>query len=492
VQHSRTTLSKKAAGLALLVFMAMGVSARGEMPGEQEDWFVVKLMGQRAGWAVMRIQSQGEQITTETEMHVSVRRGASDLTIQVHEQFIETADGRPVLGRMITQLGGQQMISEVDFGPEQIEVTTRQMGMQNQRTINAPDEPWLPPYQAAQHLLQAMEKGQKQATVTTFDLSSLGLIETTVKFEGEEPVEVYGRTIPAIRIRTTISLLPDSVMIGHIDAEGRPVRMSMDLGFMELALERADEELAKAEVDAPEMLLRTLVRPDVTILQPRQLRTARFRLTTTDGDRMPTLPQTTFQQVKYPDPQTAVVEVNLDPTDDADSTAAPQVIHSAMADGKDPKIRELTEHALKDFEGYTAGKVEALRRFVFDYVETKNLDVGLASAGEVARTAVGDCTEHAVLLAALLRAADIPSRAVSGLVYVDQFVGNSHVFGYHMWTQAWVDGRWVDVDATLGPATAFDATHITLSVSDLENELMTNDVIAMIPLIGRLSIDVLP
>ena len=38
----------------------------------------------------------------------------------------------------------------------------------------------------------------------------------------------------------------------------------------------------------------------------------------------------------------------------------------------------------------------------------KDLSVGFATAADVARTAQGDCTEHAVLLAALLRASDIP------------------------------------------------------------------------------------
>ena len=57
------------------------------------------------------------------------------------------------------------------------------------------------------------------------------------------------------------------------------------------------------------------------------------------------------------------------------------------------------------------------------------------------------------LLAAMLRADDIPSRTVSGLVYVSSFEGAKDIFGYHMWTQGWIaedgKGRWVDLDATL-------------------------------------------
>ena len=39
-----------------------------------------------------------------------------------------------------------------------------------------------------------------------------------------------------------------------------------------------------------------------------------------------------------------------------------------------------------------------LRKFVGNYVSTKNLNVGFASASEVCRTREGDCSEHGVLL----------------------------------------------------------------------------------------------
>jgi transglutaminase-like putative cysteine protease len=101
-----------------------------------------------------------------------------------------------------------------------------------------------------------------------------------------------------------------------------------------------------------------------------------------------------------------------------------------------------------------------------------------------------------MLLAALLRAAGIPSRTVTGLVYADGFVGQRNIFGYHMWTQAWLRdgddrGRWLDLDATIDEEHPFDATHIAMALSAQENDAMTNDLVAMLPVIGRLSIRVL-
>ena len=121
----------------------------------------------------------------------------------------------------------------------------------------------------------------------------------------------------------------------------------------------------------------------------------------------------------------------------------PGVTHlkpSTMLRSDDPQIIGLVEQALLQV-GADAGpkeKAMALRRFVNDHVAEKDLSVGFATASEVARTGQGDCTEHAVLLAAMLRAEGIPSRVVSGLIYVDRFLGHRQVFGYHMWTQAWI------------------------------------------------------
>ncbi len=56
----------------------------------------------------------------------------------------------------------------------------------------------------------------------------------------------------------------------------------------------------------------------------------------------------------------------------------------------------------------------------------------------------GDCTEHAVMLAAMMRASGIPSRVVIGLTYSDQA---SAMIG-HMWTEAWIDGHWIPYDST--------------------------------------------
>ncbi|MGH6873206.1 MAG: transglutaminase-like domain-containing protein [Rhizomicrobium sp.] len=89
---------------------------------------------------------------------------------------------------------------------------------------------------------------------------------------------------------------------------------------------------------------------------------------------------------------------------------------------------------------------------------------GHYSALETLSRRAGDCTEASVLLAALGRAAGIPTRVANGLVYSrEAYHGVSNTFLPHSWTLAFVGGRWRSYDAALDD---FDSTHIALAVGD--------------------------
>jgi hypothetical protein len=89
---------------------------------------------------------------------------------------------------------------------------------------------------------------------------------------------------------------------------------------------------------------------------------------------------------------------------------------------------------------------------------------GHFSALEAIQRRAGDCTESAVLLAALGRAAGIPTRVVSGLTYSRlPILGASNNFMPHSWVVAYVDGHWKSFDLALE---RFDSSHIALTVGD--------------------------
>ena len=105
----------------------------------------------------------------------------------------------------------------------------------------------------------------------------------------------------------------------------------------------------------------------------------------------------------------------------------------------------------------------------------------LTNAREVLANLEGDCTEHSILFIGLARALGIPAREAAGLIYVG---GDQPGFYFHQWAKIWV-GKWIDVDPTFNQPRA-DVTHIKLAEGDLYNQAR------LIPIIGRLDIEVLP
>lgn len=88
-----------------------------------------------------------------------------------------------------------------------------------------------------------------------------------------------------------------------------------------------------------------------------------------------------------------------------------------------------------------------LERFVFEHIADKTYSRSFDLASRVAASGEGDCTEHAVLLAALARAHGYAARVVIGNVVLDLDEG-LFAFG-HAWTEVFDDGSWRIRDATL-------------------------------------------
>lgn len=114
----------------------------------------------------------------------------------------------------------------------------------------------------------------------------------------------------------------------------------------------------------------------------------------------------------------------------------------------DSKIKELAATITKAKKNPTVlQKADMLQRWVFDNLK-KQQAVDLPTSLEVLEKKRGDCTEHALLLVALLRAAGIPAREVHGLVYSDR--KNVPGFSGHRWVEFHDGHQWVSADPTVG------------------------------------------
>lgn len=129
-----------------------------------------------------------------------------------------------------------------------------------------------------------------------------------------------------------------------------------------------------------------------------------------------------------------------------------------MIDWKEPAVLLLLSS-----EQCKAGP-QSLRDLVDRHIDKKGLSRFYDAASVVAKGRAGDCTEHAVLLAAVARRCALPARVVHGLVLVrhPQGVG---AYG-HAWVEVHRDRRWQVLDAAL--PSSLDPLYIPLAVVDEE------------------------
>ena len=133
-----------------------------------------------------------------------------------------------------------------------------------------------------------------------------------------------------------------------------------------------------------------------------------------------------------------------------------------LIDYKEPSIQQLGKD-IKSAYG-NAPSAKDLEQFVYDFISDKNYANGFDIASQVAHTQEGDCTEHAVLLAALLRMYGYPARVVTG-VYIS--LDDPTVAYGHAWTEYYTNNSWNGLDATRVSPTV-GQLHVPLAV--IENE----------------------
>jgi hypothetical protein len=148
---------------------------------------------------------------------------------------------------------------------------------------------------------------------------------------------------------------------------------------------------------------------------------------------------------------------------------------SPFIQSDDPKIVSKAIEIISpdDSLSVRAAKIVA---WVYKNVEKRPV-LSVPNAVETLNNLVGDCNEHAVLLAALARAAGIPAQVEVGLVY------QRGRFYYHAWNVLFI-GTWVTADAVMDQMPA-DVTHIRFARGEADQQ------IDLIGVIGKVRLTVL-
>lgn len=103
-------------------------------------------------------------------------------------------------------------------------------------------------------------------------------------------------------------------------------------------------------------------------------------------------------------------------------------------------------------------RAELLQKAVYNLI-SKDVNRNSTTALEVLERKAGDCTEHTLLFNAVARAAGLPSREVTGLMYTQS---PEPQYYWHAWNEIHDGERWISVDPTWDE-TLVDAGHLKIT-----------------------------
>jgi hypothetical protein len=242
-----------------------------------------------------------------------------------------------------------------------------------------------------------------------------------------------------------------------LDDKLRTVRSESEIaGLGRLTLYRTTQAVAVEEGVAPALLpdlgLNAMVRLDRPLERPHEAREIVYRITVAgDDDPGRTFARDSRQHVEAVEGDHFLLRIR--PVREPQDVENPAKVDeeylqsSYFLDSKDEAIQAVARREAAG-EDDPWRKARRLEKWVHANMKGSSA-VGFATASQVCRELTGDCRQHAMLLAALCRAARIPARTAVGLVYAG-LEDDKPTLVFHMWTEVWVHGQWLMLDATLG------------------------------------------
>jgi len=463
-----------------------------------ETWDAQYVRGAKVGYTHTRTTSTSEngravvQVSSRTKM--TIKRDGQPITQDLSVTSTETPSGGIVRFQTRLSGGGNDTLTRGHYADDKLHVEIVTSGKTQSKSL-----PWNPNWGGffvVEHSLERkpMEPGERR---TLTGLVPFFLRAANIQMEAldYEITEMLGGTQRLLKIKETIDLGGNNKINSLIwtDRTGQTLKTSLLSGLGGTTY-RTTKEVAMGELDDVQfdLFCESIVKVDRPLDDPHKSQKIVYRVHIKDGDPSSFFVSGLSQSVRPIDHHTAQVEVrtirsgNLRRTNEGSDRrpTADDLAPNSLIQSDDRRVLVLAGRVVPD-ETDPWKIAKGMERFVHESIQQKDFSTALASAADVAKDRQGDCTEHAVLLAALCRARKIPARVAIGLVYSPRDRG----FAYHMWNEVWINQRWIPLDATLGLG-GIGAAHLKLSDSHLSGVDPYSTFLPVYHVLGRLEIEV--
>lgn len=492
-----------------LILLACAFVASGQdrlPPGEplSEFWEAIYLQGAHVGHSHGLYRPMPNDLIQSTEeLHLSLTRFNQTMKMHFSFNMIESPSGQIKQFTIRQSMGRDEELIRSGIVSKEGVTITKNQGSQ-------PPVKKLEPWNDAALGLFAMEKlytSREMKQGLEFDFKSFSsdfntVLNYHVSVAEKQPTKLLdGRTVPFWKVSVKLQKIGDiqlPAMTCWVNDQGEVYKREQNVpGLGDLTFFRTRKEKAipkgNAVVNNPnaDIGFSQLVRLNRSFNNFNTTRAVQYRVLLKDVEGH----QTAFanelrQEVKIKSPQELTITARwMDGPNSSAKVDARKPMEYLRSNhfitSDDPTVQRLARSATT---GMTDPWQKALAIELWIHRNMTNKDYGkaFATAAETAKSLDGDCTEHAVLAAAMCRAAGVPSRTAIGLIHVP----SERAMCFHMWFEVWVDGKWYSLDGTLGQG-HIAGGHVKVLDAHWND---TDSFLPLLPvtrLIGKLKMDVL-
>ncbi|MDR0610522.1 MAG: transglutaminase family protein [Planctomycetaceae bacterium] len=366
-------------------------------------------------------------------------------------------------------------------------------------------------------LLNTPMKSGEIRQITFFEPAMHSLVEATLTARQPEQVNINGvmKNLLRIEVQNRLELLQAGIQTVAetlwTDSGGHIIRRELPLeGQTLLAVRVPREKALEFQVEKPSVELGNLgvIPLNSSISQPHRATKIEFIVKTQKELTTNQFPQTPFQSVEQIDKKSAKITVlsavnhnhnhNMNINNpaleqfkqDKVEAKSEDLMSNQLINLNDPQLIKLADRV--DSESLTPYQTAlALEQLVHNTIRKTSFSIALASSSDVLKSQSGDCTEFAVLFAALCRVKKIPARITLGLVYTpfSPLNNESEQAGmvFHLWNEVLIDGVWQPFDAVLALGGA-DAARIKITDESLAENSLASLCHSLLGVIGQIQI----
>lgn len=404
----------------------------------------------------------GGKPATMRKSHTEVTQvmGGVRMEGSIDDQVWIDAGNHPLREILVHRYPKSTVRAEAVFGDHTVEVDLNEGGKRSHKSVPLPKEEVLEdPVRVVRDRLTpggSLTFATFSAETATFETATMTCVGPSSFQDG------IWRKVPATLSNYVSS---EGKMRYYTDVQGALVRAEFPGSQMYLYAQPKEVALSGPSKELPDQLIVNSLHTSTPLVDAMNLRELRLRFRGLDLSKIPS----DGSQAVTKDGDGWIVDVHpnisyspaLSKIGENLAGMAAWLKPSEDLPCDDPAIRAAAKKAVGDRTTAVEAAV-AIRKFVSGRMKATMEFGDVRDAADILKHPHGKCTEYAVLTTALLRAAGIPARIVSGLVTGDG------TFFYHAWSESWTGTHWAGIDAAL-EMDALPACYIKLAQGDAKD-----------------------